>query len=131
MGTYVGITLNTETCCRCGVVFGMESKHIQRLRNNHAFFYCPNGHSQYYTAESEAEKLRREIESKNNELRAERNSNEYLRVSLSRQEKQTAVQKGQKTRIINRIKKGICPHCNRQFKNLHRHMDSKHNEIES
>lgn len=34
--------------------------------------------------------------------------------------------KGQVTKVKNRVSKGVCPCCNRYFKNLHRHMENKH-----
>jgi hypothetical protein len=37
-----------------------------------------------------------------------------------------AAQKGQKTRIKNRIARGVCPCCNRSFADLGAHMQQKH-----
>lgn len=48
--------METVTCPNCYIRFGLEPEHRTMLRNNHKSFYCPNGHSQYYTSESDADK---------------------------------------------------------------------------
>ena len=121
MATYVTVTLVSMTCGECGVVFGLGQKHKQELEESHNSFYCPNGHCRHFPGESEKEKLRRKLESTERSLTVARNMSDF-------HEKSAQSQKGHKTRIINRINKGICPHCNRQFKNVHRHMESKHKE---
>lgn len=121
MDTFVTITLKSATCGKCGIVFGLEASHLTRLEESHDSFYCPNGHRRYYPGESATEKLQRELESKQRQLTVARNMRDF-------HEKSASAQKGHKTRILNRIKKGVCPHCNRQFKNLHSHMESKHKE---
>ncbi|MCK5019821.1 MAG: hypothetical protein KAS32_22370 [Candidatus Peribacteraceae bacterium] len=123
MSNYVSVYLEEVTCSKCGVVFGLTQSHISQLRESHDTFHCPNGHSRYYPGESEKEKLQRKLESTEKSLTVARNMSDF-------HERSASAQKGAKTRILNRIKEGVCPHCNRQFKNLHRHMESKHKEGE-
>lgn len=40
--------------------------------------------------------------------------------------RQIAAQRGQTTKLKNRIAKGVCPCCQRSFQNLKRHMESQH-----
>ncbi len=103
---------NRVDCCQCGIAFYVTSKWKERKEESHDNFYCPNGHTNYYPAESEAEKLTRKLEfEKNRRISAE---NEL--------KKQKAVnQKSQK-----RIKNGVCPCCQRTFKQLAAHMKNKH-----
>lgn len=39
----------------------LPADKVQQLRESHETFYCPSGHSQYFGAESEKEKLNRRI----------------------------------------------------------------------
>ena len=121
METLVSVKLVTITCYKCGIVFGVAPSYKSNLIDSHDGFYCPNGHYQSYQSESEADKLRRQLESRERSLTVARNMSSF-------HERSASAQKGAKTRILNRIKKGVCPHCNRQFKNLHSHMESKHKE---
>lgn len=123
--TYSG-TLVIEHCYKCGVVMAMPAGFRYKRKQDQREFYCLNGHQQYYPGETDAQRLQRELEATQNELRAANNGKEFWRKSTEAQERKTASAKGQKTKILNRIKKGICPYCNRYFKNLHRHVDSQH-----
>jgi len=110
-----------QQCITCGISFGVPLDWDKRRRHDHKLFYCPNGHQQRYTGENEEEKLKKE-----NARLAQKSR--LLQHSLDSTERSRRAQKGQVTRIKNRIAKGVCPCCNRQFKNLHRHMENKHPE---
>jgi uncharacterized protein CbrC (UPF0167 family) len=104
----VTVQLAEEVCCRCGMFFAYPQDYKNRRRKDHQAFYCPAGHEQYYYVESEEEKLR-------NKLTAA-----YARESsLS----------GELKRLKTRIRNGVCPCCNRSFKNIGRHIKSKHPEF--
>jgi hypothetical protein len=112
-------TLVSEECYSCGVLFGIPNSMQRRLRDTHAPFYCPNGHAQSYTGQSEAEKARRraaELErrlaSRDDDLRAERMAH--------------SATKGQLTRTRKRADAGVCQHCHRSFVKLARHVAHMH-----
>ena len=54
--TFVG-TLRIVTCARagCGVAFALTQEFAERRDEDHASFYCPNGHSQYYPQKTDLE----------------------------------------------------------------------------
>lgn len=108
----------TLTCCNCGVVFAMLASLEKNRREDSKLFYCPNGHPQHF-AESEADKLRRQLEKANSET-------EWQRARAQRLEKDLQSQKGQLTKLKNRVAKGVCPCCGRSFVALKRHMKTKH-----
>jgi hypothetical protein len=114
--------LEIVTCARCGTPFGVEQNRCNSLRKSHDSFYCPNGHSQYF-GESQQEREIKRLEADLQESRAQRR---YAENALEMTKRQKAAYKGQVTRIKNRVHKGICPVCNRQFLNLHRHMAGQH-----
>lgn len=131
------ITLNAETCCNCGVVFGLEAGHQKRLRNNREWFYCPNGHAQHYTGKSEAQKLKDQLAKQEAEAaRRARDAADALdrasarelatRDQLEATQRSRAALKGQLTKTKRRIGKGVCPCCNRHFANVDNHMQSQH-----
>ena len=45
------------SCCNCGVSFWITEQYNDELLRCHNSFYCPNGHKQYYTGKTDAEKL--------------------------------------------------------------------------
>ncbi len=111
------VELFTEECCNCGVVFGMTSQLKEKRSDDHKLFYCPNGHGQHYTGESEAEKNARLL--REEQARHQR--------TLAR-ENDTAAALAKAERKLKRVGKGVCPQCNRSFPNLARHMACKHAE---
>ena len=51
------------TCCNCGLLFGLNEEHWQRLNDNGKKFCCPNGHIQYFTKKEDLEaKLKKKEE---------------------------------------------------------------------
>lgn len=129
MSTLTNITtFEIETCCNCHVQFAIPTElHNRRLRD-HRDFWCPNGHGQRFTGETEEQRLRKQLE------RAERraaNANEDARVERAEclaTKRQLAATKGQLTKTRKRIAHGVCPCCQRTFQNVARHMASQHPE---
>jgi hypothetical protein len=110
-------TLQLESCecAACGTVFGMNPHLERQLRQSHATFYCPAGHSNYFPGESEAERVKRLL--KEEEARHART---LARENTERMEKEKLARK------LKRVGRGVCPDCNRSFTNLARHMCSQH-----
>lgn len=122
------LDLVTEQCCNCGVVFAMPAGFRQQCVNRPGgvhrggkSFYCPAGHQQYYDGDSpevrerkRAERLEQQLASRDEDLRAERVSH--------------AATKGQLTKTRRRVANGVCPCCQRTFKQLSRHMAGQHPE---
>jgi hypothetical protein len=114
-----GESMKVTECYKCGVTFGMPDEYYQNRRNDHAIFYCPNGHSQYFSNESEAEKYKRLYD-------------QAAANSLGTREKLATLER-EKQRLeakFNQHKKraaaGVCPCCNRTVAQLAKHMQSKH-----
>lgn len=116
-----------ETCYRCREPFGLDEGTYEVLRRSHGTFYCPHGHGQrYLEGESEETKLRREHD--NLRQQAAR-LHDRIREEAERADKERRRANGYKghaAKISKRAKAGVCPCCNRTFKQLARHMASKH-----
>ena len=98
-----------DCCCSsCGITYYVPENWQRKRRQDHANFFCPNGHSQYYPQETDAEKYKRKSETLADQVRMEREQREKVERQLAR------------------VQKGVCPKCNRSFKALERHMKSKH-----
>lgn len=109
------------TCCHagCGIVFAVPRWWEIKRREDHTSFYCPNGHSQSFSRESDEEKFRRERDSARQQL---------TRVE---EEKQAALRDAEKARketkkLKKRAAAGTCPCCQRSFSNMTEHMKKEH-----
>lgn len=116
--TFTG-TLTIVECPRCHMDFGATPQFIEDRRNDHKDFFCPAGHEMSYRHKSEAERLRER-------LRITEGALTHTRDQLQMTEYQRRAQKGQNTRLKNRIAAGVCPCCNRSFQDLRRHMAGQH-----
>lgn len=114
----------TETCCNCGVSFAMtKGFHDVALREKkNKTFYCPAGHPQHYTGESDAAKAERLAR----ELAASREREAAEREARNREWRLRRQAEGKTRAIKKRVANGVCPCCQRTFENLARHMKTKH-----
>jgi hypothetical protein len=122
--TFVG-TLQVLECCRCSVPFGITAYYMAERREDHALFYCPNGHGQSYQGETPKERELRQAKA-DKDWYSRRN--DELRLEAEQSNRRAAAARGQVTRIKKRVSKGVCPCCNRHFADLHRHMQGQHPE---
>lgn len=125
--------LTTEVCINCGTLFAMDTELHDERQSDKQFFYCPNGHRMSYQGKSEQQKLKEQLdEARRRAERAEQNQ-AYWRDE-AREASDTAKKerhrangyKGHATRITKRAKAGVCPCCNRTFKQLAAHMATQH-----
>lgn len=116
-----------ETCCNCGMPFAFTAEFKAERKRKGDTFYCPNGHPQHYVESDEA-RHKREVEELNRKLANrewELQMATSATISLKRQLTGT---KNKLKKVEARVSHGACPCCNRQFKNLQRHMESKHSD---
>ena len=121
--TYATETLIAETCCACGVFFGLGSGFREQRLSDGTNFYCPNGHPQHYT-----ENVKSLLEKAREEARQERIRRQATRDLLDSEQRSHAATRGHLTRQKKRAAAGVCPCCKRTFKELARHMKSQHPE---
>lgn len=132
------LSMTTIICYKCGVPFAMPERLRKHFKDSCEVFHCPNGHGQCYRCSTE-QQLKNQIERERQE--AERNvqrlqtSIEYRDKSIGRLKKEVNSERGRanfhagKRKIIEaRIAHGVCPHCNRIFEDLAKHMECKHPE---
>ena len=88
------IKIVRETCCVCGIVFGMEEEYRKRKSEEGDGFYCPNGHKQWYVEpkipmlKKEIERLRQDKAYCGRKLENERRSHRATKGHLTRKKKE-------------------------------------------
>lgn len=124
--TYAGhTTLEVEVCGGCGVLFAAPERLIDRCRETGDSFFCPNGHSLVYN-DYENARLKKQLAATKDRLAAERARADQTEASL-RATKGVVTKQKQK---LKRVSEGVCPCCNRSFRDLRRHMATKHPDYE-
>lgn len=126
----VQITLTTVRCYNCGVLFGIESGRRQELIESHDLFWCPNGHSQHYTEQTEKEKqiaaLERDLRTANSSRQFWNEQAAEAQRDVERKSRSINGYKGVIAKTKKRIAAGTCPCCSAKFKNLEQHMKARH-----
>lgn len=126
--TYIG-TLIIQTCYTCGMAFGLDREFNDRRLKDHKNFCCPDGHQQHYIGETAEQRLQKQIQSLETHLTYVRTRGDELRSQVTQLNYSIRAQKAAKTKILNRVKNGVCPCCNRTFQDLQNHFKSKHPEL--
>lgn len=117
------MAFSTVDCASCGVQFCVPDHWLQAKRESKAEFFCPNGHSLSYR-KSRADELAEKLESQQRETNRQRDRAETL-------ERQLSATKGVVTKYKVRASNGACLCCKRSFKDLARHMATKHPDFKN
>lgn len=124
---YLGITCKITECISCGIPIAVPLSVYEQHRKTGGFYHCANGHSQGWEKDRSTDgDIRRERDRLKQQLAQKDDEIERQRVNRVAAERSAAAHKGQVTRLKNRSKAGVCPCCNRTFKQLAAHMKNKH-----
>jgi hypothetical protein len=118
--TYTGRLVTTN--CWCGIHLAIpEDLHSIARRNKGKTVWCPLGHQFVYsnTVEEQRDQARREATQA-------RQRETAVRDLLAHEEHSHRATRGHMTRIKKRVAAGVCPCCNRSFRDLARHMEGQH-----
>jgi len=120
------VQLSVTNCGVCGGSYALSQKCMAYKRQHGGYWNCPYCKQSWGYGTSE-------IDEKNNEITRLKRTIEYAETDLShaKELKNKALHsartiKGHLTRTKNRIANGVCPCCNRSFKNLHNQMSRQH-----
>lgn len=127
---YIG-TLKVVTCW-CGMrhAVPIELDDFQDRQhendNEQRAIYCPLGHTHIRSGKGAAAKLQDELVRKQAELdQARAASQDEFRKRLA-VERDLESEKKKAAKSKDRALSGVCPCCNRSFKNVQRHLATKH-----
>lgn len=125
--TFVANTQLITIDCKCGGVYAIQDRHYENCRQNGLSWSCPYCKTGWgFFGNSENSRLKRELEQARSSIAFARAAHDQTRAALRDTEHSLRAQKAAKTRIKNRIAHGVCPCCNRTFKDLAAHMNTKH-----
>ena len=133
MDTTITITLSGVTCYKCGVHFGMETKYQQARISDKYTWWCPNGHSQSYSGETDAVKvleLTKRLNREENDKAFYRTRTDELTQEVKLQTRRASAVKGQLTKLKRRTDNGVCPHCSRTVQQMARHIKRMHKDVD-
>ena len=126
------VTWKAETCCECGAAFCMDNDLYLLRQKDHRMFYCPNGHAQHYIGETASEKRVKELEralmAEQQRVRQAQEAQKWAETSARGARQMRGKAEAARKRLEHRVACGVCPHCQRTFQQLARHMRTKHPE---
>jgi hypothetical protein len=120
------------TCSSCGITYAIPESFRRSMlkyrgdKPNGWTTICPLGHEWWYVGQTEQEKLRRQLDRQRDATAYERSRRDQAEASARAQKAAKTRIKNDRDRIKRRVASGVCPCCNRSFKNLKRHMSSQH-----
>lgn len=121
------VTMIDYECWVCGIPFSVPRAWRDEVRVGSGTLYCPKG-CRLGLGESETEKLRKQLVAKDAELDQARAARDRQHDRAERIQREKSALRGVITKTKKRIGNGVCPCCQRTFKQLARHMKNKHPE---
>lgn len=120
----------TIECCLCHTGFAVEQGLYTARKNDRRSFWCPNGHEQHFTGrtaeQEEIARLKRERDAAQAEALRQKNAREWAESRAKGANIAAGKAKAAQRRLVHRVECGVCPHCQRTFKQLAAHMKAKH-----
>lgn len=113
----------------CGVKFGITQSFMNARQHDRKSFYCPNGHGRWYPGESDDEKIQRlagQLDQERTRLSEVRDRASRLSTQLDYSRRATKANATRLKKVKRRVAHGVCPCCQRTFKQLAAHMSSQH-----
>ena len=124
---YVTVELSEINCGKCGGTYAINERYREQMYQQGGSWNCPYCECGWgYSQNNENSKLKEQIETLERSKKFLERQAENARNAERYQKNCARAQKAAKTRIKNRIKNGVCPCCNRTFKQLAAHMKNKH-----
>lgn len=111
-------TLSRMTCGECGIAFAVPEQWRAKKKENGSDWYCPNGHVRVYRESDVAIAERK--------LAMERQAHDQTKARARDAEATARKELAKAKRLRTRAANGVCPCCKRSFKELARHMTTKH-----
>lgn len=120
------VALYIVNCGPCGGTYALNKRYVAQKREKGGYWHCPYCQTSWGYGESENERLKAALEKQKKSTQWQADRARKAEEDAEHRRRQYVGMKGVLTKQKNRVSKGVCPCCNRYFKNLHRHMESKH-----
>ena len=118
--------LATITCGSCGGIYAVAETFRLHKQVKGGYWNCPYCQCLWGFGESEISKVRDQLRAAEEKVERERKRTEWAQQEARITERRRRALKGHLTKMKKRVSHGLCPCCNRNFENLHRHMKVKH-----
>lgn len=122
----LNVDLVAVDCGECGGTYAINERYNRQKQENGGTWNCPYCKVSWGYVKSEVTKLKEKLEAEYQRRMREQQKHDQTKAALKDTENQRRAEKAAKTRIKNRVASGICPCCNRTFKDLAAHMATKH-----
>lgn len=123
---YAGYANLTVMCCpECGVIYAIPEvlRAEACSQGGHKIEWCcPNGHNLGYPGES----ARQERDAARDQAASARARAEQAEASAATQKRAATRARNERNKARKRSADGVCPCCGRTFKQVQRHMATKH-----
>jgi dephospho-CoA kinase len=125
MATIAYTEVLETTRCWCGISLAVPSNLLRNAYDHGTQIYCPIGHK-FGWKETEADRQRKRAEQAEARAKRAEERRQAERDLREHTERQLSAQRGATTRAKKRSAAGVCPCCNRSFKQIRHHMASQH-----
>lgn len=112
-------------CYKCSISFFVPNNYYRDRQNDSARFFCPAGHGQIFT-DGNIARLEKQLAQQRKRTEWAESARDQARSDAKYEGKRASAFKGHLARTRKRVAHGVCPCCNRTFKQLARHMSSQH-----
>ena len=120
--TTVQTNLITETCPACGCWHAIPEGLYNKAKEDSSLdICCPNGHKYHFTRT-----LQEQLNIAQRKAQVAEGRVEFWKDQCTGAERSRSAHKAVATRLKKRLKKGLCPCCNKHFPDLHKHIKIKH-----
>lgn len=127
-------TLHVVDCPSCHVTYAIPQTFYEAARehnsaanpNNYWAVCCPFGHSWHYTGLNQEQRLKQNLKWEREHAARMAAQRDQARADAHAQKSAKTRFKNQRDRERKRAAAGVCPCCNRTFKQLARHMENQH-----
>ena len=121
-------SLKVVNCDACGGTYALSAYFLDARRKDGNSWTCPYCKQWMAYCENENDKLKKQLAQQSNCTAYQRREKEKYLQERNTLERSRNGMKGvliREQKKLARIRKGVCPCCNRHFKNVQRHMDSQ------
>ena len=126
----VEVSLTEINCGCCGGTYAINERYRKQKYEEGGGWNCPYCRANWgFFSDNENKRLRKKLEQEEKRRKWAEENAQRARESADESERRRVAQKAATTRLRNRAKAGLCPCCNRHFKQLAAHMKNKHPEF--
>ncbi len=130
-GTRVAFSssLKVIDCGGCGGTYALSSHFLDNRRKDGESWTCPYCRQWMAYCENENDRLKKDLERQKRSTAYQMREKENYLQQRNTLERSRNGMKGvlvREQKKLARVRRGVCPCCNRHFRNVQRHMDSQH-----